>query len=139
MSEWVHATAVVADGRGILIRGASGMGKSLLGLRLIERGGRLISDDRVHLSVCSGRIVAAPPYTTHGRMELRGRGILSLPHERAAVISLLVDIVAETDLERVPEAHHLTQTLLGVPVPRQPVPSSSDRALALITAAIEAL
>ena len=43
--EKVHATAVAIAGSGVLIRGASGSGKSDLALRLIDRGAILISDD----------------------------------------------------------------------------------------------
>ena len=53
--EWVHATCVVVDGAGVLIRGPSGSGKSTLARRLIELGQArglevaLVGDDRIHL------------------------------------------------------------------------------------------
>ena len=58
MSETVHATAVLVGADGVLIRGESGAGKSALALALIERGARLIADDRLMLSACHGRLVA---------------------------------------------------------------------------------
>src|SRR5688500_6349470 len=103
MSEWVHGTAVLVGRRGVLLRGASGSGKSLLATMLIGRGARLVGDDRVHISACHGRIVAAATSATAGLTELRGRGIVPAPPERSAVVHLVVDIVDETQLERYPE------------------------------------
>jgi serine kinase of HPr protein (carbohydrate metabolism regulator) len=44
-SDTIHATTVAIAGRGVMIEGQSGSGKSDLALRLIDRGGRLVSDD----------------------------------------------------------------------------------------------
>ena len=41
----VHATAVAIEGEAVLLRGASGAGKSDLALRLIDGGARLVADD----------------------------------------------------------------------------------------------
>jgi serine kinase of HPr protein (carbohydrate metabolism regulator) len=139
MSETVHATAVLAGADGVLIRGESGSGKSALALELIRRGARLVADDRLTLSCCHGRIVATAPRATAGLIELRGRGLLSLPHEESAVIRLIADIVDAEGLERMPEAPQLTATLLGIALPRQPVPTATDRAATLIDAALRAL
>ena len=50
--ETIHASAVLVEGRGVLLRGPSGSGKSSLALALLladrERN-RLIADDRVAL------------------------------------------------------------------------------------------
>lgn len=139
MSETVHATAVLAGAVGILIRGASGSGKSMLGLALIQRGGGLIADDRVLLSSCHGRIVATAAAGIRGRIELRGRGILEFPWEESAVIRLVVDMCDAEAIDRLPEPEALTDTLLGVALPRQPAPSNCNLALPLIDAALSAL
>ena len=136
MSEWVHATAVLVGADGVLIRGPSGAGKSALALALIDGGGRLIADDRVHLSARSGRLIATALEATAGRMELRGRGIVAVPHERTAIVRLVVDCVPADALERLPEPASLTTSLLGVAVARQPVPPDQIHALSLIRAAL---
>jgi len=136
MSQRIHATAIVLAGRGVLIRGASGSGKSSLAFEVIAAGGRLVADDYCDLSVCSARLVATPPAATAGLMELRGRGILQLPHERAAVIRLVVDLVPETEIARLPEASDLVTSLLGVAVPRQPAPARSPLAFPLLKEAV---
>lgn len=139
MSEAVHATAVIFGATGVLIRGASGAGKSALALALIEQGGRLIGDDRIMLSACNGRLVATAPDAVAGQIELRGRGIVNVPHEQGAVIGLVADILDEEGLERMPEPHQLTTTLLGIALPRQPVAGRTGEALRLVHAAIVAL
>jgi HPr kinase/phosphorylase len=139
MSEWAHATAVLAGRHGVLIRGASGSGKSLLAAMMIAGGARLIADDRVHLSACHGRIVAAAPSATASMLELRGRGIVAAPRERSALIRLVVDMADEAGLERYPEAERLETTLLSVRLPCQPVPAASAQALVLVAAALKGL
>jgi len=55
----IHASCVAVEGRGVLLRGAPGAGKSDLALRLIEGGADLVSDDQVVLTVsldADGRI-----------------------------------------------------------------------------------
>jgi HPr kinase/phosphorylase len=138
MSETVHATAVLVGADGVLIRGESGTGKSALALALIERGGRLIADDRLTLSVCHDRIVASAPQATLGMIELRGRGVIKVAHERSAVIRLVADIVEEEGLERMPEEHQLSAAIAGIVLPRQPVPAATERAVRLVEAALNA-
>ena len=136
MSEWVHATAVLVGAEGVLIRGPSGAGKSALAHALIERGAVLVADDRVHLSDRNGRLIATAIGATAGQMELRGRGIVPVPHERSAVVRLVVDLVPADALERLPEPASLTTCILGIGVPRQPVPPDRGHALSLVRAAL---
>jgi serine kinase of HPr protein (carbohydrate metabolism regulator) len=139
MSETVHGTAVLAGAHGILIRGGPGAGKSMLALALIERGARLIADDRVSLSACHGRVVASVPAVIAGLVELRGRGVIAVPHERSGVIRLIADIVSDEELERMPEPDQLTAAILEIALPRQPVPARTEQAVRLIEAALEAV
>ncbi len=143
MSETVHATAVLVGADGVLIRGELGSGKSSLALALMQRGSRLIADDRLTLSSCHGRLVASAPSATAGLVELRGHGLLNVPHEPSGVIRLIVDVVdaegADPEgLERMPEAHQLTATILGIRLPRQPVPTATERAVVLVETALGA-
>ncbi len=136
MSETVHGTAVLVGAEGVLIRGKSGSGKSALALALIQRGGWLIADDRLTLSSCHGRLVGSAPGATAGLIELRGRGLIKVPFERSGVIRLVVDIVGSEGLERMPEAPQLTATLLGIELPRQPVPAATEPAVMLVETAL---
>lgn len=119
----IHASCVVAGEVGILIRGPSGAGKSRLArliLAAVPAGGfaRLVADDRVLLSVADGRLVARAPPALRGLMELRGRGVIALPHEPAALIRLVVDLTGGRPLERMLESSELRTHLCGLTLPR---------------------
>ena len=138
MSETVTASAVVFRGAGILIRGAPGTGKSTLALMLIEDGGRLVGDDRVHLSACHGRIIASGHGAVPGQIELRGRGLVERPFEPSVVIRLVVDLALPDQIERLPEPDALRATLLGVSLPCQPVATNNPAAAMLVREALDA-
>lgn len=108
----VHASAVAIGGRGVLILGASGRGKSDLALRLIDRGAVLIADDRVELAARGGRLQACTLATIHGKLEVRGVGIVDCDAV-AAPIALVVDLDGAP--ERMPEPG--TSTFEGIAVP----------------------
>src|SRR5213075_3100249 len=66
-------------GVGVLIRGASGIGKSECVLGLIERGYRLVADDVTRVKSFEGReLVATAPELTRYHMEVRGIGIINV-------------------------------------------------------------
>jgi hypothetical protein len=92
---------VAIGGRAVLIAGPSGSGKSDLALRLIERGASLVSDDYTILEEDFGRLLASPPGTIAGRIEVRGVGIIERPHAEAVPVALLVDLARPA--ERMPE------------------------------------
>ncbi|HEY8566754.1 MAG TPA: HPr kinase/phosphatase C-terminal domain-containing protein [Beijerinckiaceae bacterium] len=119
----VHASCVLLDEIGILIRGASGAGKSRLARRLVAgaraqgRFARLVADDRVALACCSGRIVARPVAPLSGLVEVRGVGLLPTRAEAAALVRLVVDCL-EVRPDRLPAAGERAADLLGVRLPR---------------------
>ncbi|MEE8333786.1 MAG: HPr kinase/phosphatase C-terminal domain-containing protein [Alphaproteobacteria bacterium] len=112
----VHATCVAIDGAGVLIRGASGAGKSDLALRLIDGGAALVADDQVALETREGELWVRAPARLRGRLEVRGVGIVDLPSVEAARLVLVVDLVATDTIERLPEA--ACETILGTVLPR---------------------
>src|SRR4029077_7100048 len=60
-------------GVGVLIRGASGIGKSECVLGLIERGYSLVADDVTRITSLEGReLMATAPELTRNHMEVRG-------------------------------------------------------------------
>ena len=86
----LHATCVSVSGIGILIRGAPGSGKSDLALRLIDEGADLVSDDYCEITVESGHLMAGAPGTIAGKLEIRGFGIVQLPHIDKMAVGLIV-------------------------------------------------
>jgi serine kinase of HPr protein (carbohydrate metabolism regulator) len=125
-TENIHATAVCLAGKGVLLRGPSGSGKSLLALMLLDGFGArgheavLVADDRVDLAADAAGIVLSVPETIAGLIELRGRGIIERPFRDAVRLALVVDLVPA--LERMPQDHDFRVELLGHIVARCPVP-----------------
>jgi serine kinase of HPr protein (carbohydrate metabolism regulator) len=126
----VHATALVLGEHGILIRGPAGAGKSSLARELVARAqeagrhGALISDDRVVLTATHGRLIARAVPAIAGLLEIRGLGIVEVPHQEAALVRLVVDL--DEDPTRHPEQSALITVLEGVELPQVVV----NRALA---------
>lgn len=92
----IHASAVAREGSGVLLLGPSGSGKSDLALRLIDRGFVLVGDDRLVLDGDEAR----PAPALAGLLEVRGLGIVRMPHLERARIALTVDLVPR--VERLP-------------------------------------
>ncbi len=119
----VHATTVAIGEAGILIRGASGAGKSVLALALIDQArlagqfARLVADDRSRLTAQGGRLLARPVAPLEGLIERRGLGLTPEPHQPAVVLRLIVDL-AGAEPARMPEPEDLVETLAGVDLPR---------------------
>ncbi|MBO9436029.1 HPr kinase/phosphatase C-terminal domain-containing protein [Ruegeria sp. R13_0] len=109
-SACVHATCVAVQGRGLLIVGASGSGKSSLALRMIALGADLVADDRVNLRRDAGAVIADAQPQISGLIEARGIGLL-----RAAPCGpVALDYVLDMDQKqpaRLPEP--VTLQLLG--------------------------
>ncbi|HVJ03321.1 MAG TPA: HPr kinase/phosphatase C-terminal domain-containing protein [Sphingomonas sp.] len=92
-SETVHGTCVAIDGRAVLIEGRSGEGKSDLALRLIDRGARLVADEQVICQRQDGALIASPTAQAAGRIEVRGLGIVEMPHAERVPVDLLIVIL----------------------------------------------
>ncbi|RDD60338.1 RNase adapter RapZ [Ferruginivarius sediminum] len=131
----LHATCVSLGGRGILLRGPSGSGKSDLAMRLIaEAGARLVADDQCCLSRRGGELIAAAPAAIAGCIEARGVGILRLPHESEAPVRLVVDLKRQGQVARLPEP--ATEELCGIDVRRVEIdPFESGAVAKLLLAA----
>jgi serine kinase of HPr protein (carbohydrate metabolism regulator) len=128
----VHASAVCVGEQAILIRGASGTGKSRLALDLIlaSRTGviaatKLIGDDRVRLDTRNGRIWVSGVPELEGMLEIRGLGIRRCDFTAAADIALVVDLAA-SDAERLPPPERLKTLISGVELPRIPVAAGEN-------------
>jgi HPr kinase/phosphorylase len=128
----VHASAVLAGARAVLIRGPAGAGKSRLALALLDAaaGGllrftRLVGDDRVHLEACHGRLLVRPAAALAGLLEVRGLGIRRFPCESVAVVGLVLDLAA-ADAERLPASTDQETAIDGVRLPRLAVAAGID-------------
>jgi len=133
----VHASAIRVGEQAILIRGASGTGKSRLALDLILAGRSgviaeaiLIGDDRVRLDARDGRLVVRAVPELEGMIEIRGLGIRRCAFASEADVALVVDLAA-SDAERMPPPERLKTLISGVELPRIPV-AAGDNPLPLV-------
>lgn len=106
-SQILHASCVAVEGRGLLILGPSGTGKSSLALRLILLGARLVADDRTELTAVAGQLLARCPASIRGVIEARGVGFLKTPTVDSAPIVLVADL-SQHEPDRLPPRRKIT-------------------------------
>lgn len=112
ITQTFHASTVAIDGSAVLIQGRSGSGKSDLALRLIDRGATLVSDDYTLIVLHDGVLLASPPNTIAGRMEVRGVGIVDMFAVENVPVALIVCLDEPTP--RMPEPR--TRRIAGISV-----------------------
>ena len=135
----VHASAAMVAGRGVLIRGAAGSGKSSLILQLLTTGqkdSRLVADDRVLLRQEDGHVIASAPSAIAGLLEIRGQGIVRVPFVARATVDLVVDLLPAAECPRMPEPEARAVTLCGVTLARIFVASGTPDSGARVRAAL---
>lgn len=138
----LHATALVAGDRGILVTGPSGAGKTTLALALTDAFGgrgrfaRLVADDQVLVRAVGGRVVAEAPATIEGLAEVAGIGPRPVAFERSAVIDLVLELSPEPVERFQPDT---TVAVAGCPLPRLVAPARNvGAALAIVRSVLGA-
>ena len=119
-SETIHATSIAIGGRAVLLCGRSGSGKSDLGLRLIDRGALLVSDDYTYVRRSEGRLLASAPETIRGRMEVRGVGLVAFAPVADIPVCLCIDL--DEPVERLPDKAR-SRRIAGIEVPLISLPA----------------
>ena len=149
-STTMHGVLVEVHGVGVLITGASGIGKSETAIELIQRGSNLIADDMVDIACYHGRtLIGTAPEMLRYYMEVRGIGIIDVSTlygaksvKQAVEIDLMIKLENWNDKSPYDRLglDEETTDILGVQIPLVTVPVSSGRNLAIIieTAAINA-
>jgi HPr kinase/phosphorylase len=127
-------------GIGVLIRGASGIGKSETALGLIERGYSLVADDVTRMTSIEGReLMATAPELTRNHMEVRGIGIINVAavfgvgairtEKRLDLVVTLKEWDSVDEIERV-GLDRETYDILGLKVPHVTIPVRPGRDIA---------
>ena len=132
---------------GVLITGASAIGKSELALELISRGNGLIADDIVELyRISPDTIEGRCPTVLRDFLEVRGIGILNIrtifgetavrPHKLLRLIVHLEDHSNEafSDLDRL-QVNATYQEVLSIPIRKVTIPVAAGRNLAVLVEA----
>ncbi|MGP6087585.1 HPr kinase/phosphorylase [Antarctobacter jejuensis] len=114
MQQILHATSVAVAGRGLLILGASGRGKSGLALELMCRGARLIADDRTILTRRGDDLRLTCPPALSGMIEARQIGLLNADPVSEIPLAAVLDMDV-TEKHRLPPIRKTR--LMGVDLP----------------------
>lgn len=130
----------------MLLRGNPGSGKSSLTLRMIDAPGlglgdtmlraMLVADDQTQLTVGDGCLLATPPEALAGLLEVRGLGILRLPHVPQVAVALVADLRPANEVPRLPEPQELQTEILGFRLPRLILDGHGTAASAILRAAL---
>ena len=142
----MHGTLVDVHGVGLLVVGRSSIGKSEIGLDLVERGHRLVADDTVIITrQAQGILVGRSPELLQDHMEIRGIGVVDIKRlfgiggtrrqKRVEVMVTLVDWQADFDYERI-GIDDKGKFILGVEVPEITVPIFPGKNITVIAEAI---
>lgn len=111
----LQASVVAIGGRALMIEGPAGSGKSSLALALIDRGAMLIGDDGVTLTREGDAVIAQPPPSIAGLLEIRGLGLVELPLAPPTPLALVLTLGGERG-ERLPDCVP-TCEILGLSIP----------------------
>ncbi|GGG66722.1 hypothetical protein GCM10011415_11980 [Salipiger pallidus] len=124
----LHATAVALHGRGLLIQGASGSGKSSLALDLMAMGARLVADDRVIVTERDGALWLSCPSPLRGLIEARGLGLLRADPIETVALHTIVDL-DHPETERMPHCREIMLQGHRIPLLQRPSHTSFPAAL----------
>ncbi len=135
-----HGSMVDILGIGVLVRGASGIGKSECVLSLIERGHSLVADDNTQVRSLEGReLIGTAKEMGRFHMEVRGIGIINIAsiygvrsirlEKRLDLVVTLKDWHEVAEIERVGIEQDFYE-ILQIKVPHVTIPVRQGRNLA---------
>ena len=138
----VHGVLVDVYGLGVLIQGDSGIGKSETALELVQRGHRLIADDRVDIYKQDElTLIGEPAKVLEHLIEIRGVGIIDVMNLFGAsavrgsmevqLVVYLENWTQEKTYDRLGSADEVVQ-LGGVDIPRIKIPVKTGRNVSII-------
>ena len=138
----IHGGLLSIYGKGVLIRGESGMGKSEIALELIKRGHLLVADDRVDCYRIHNTLVGKAPELLRDMLEIRGIGVINVSRMFGvssvlpkAEINFQVNLEpwkADQDYDRVGIEEKKHENILGIDIPKIVVPVREGRSMAVI-------
>jgi len=126
----LHASCVAVDGRGLLILGPSGSGKSSLALQMIGLGAMLVADDQVDVTLAGDALVAGAPPALAGLIEARGVGLLRAQTVTGVPLCLAVDL-GQPLSPRLPDRHGIVLLETRIDLVKGPLNAHLPAALLL--------
>ncbi len=140
----LHGVFLDVLGLGVLLTGASGIGKSELALGLINRGHRLIADDAVTFKqIDKETLIGSCPPLLQDFLEVRGLGILNIrvmygdnaiKQEKRLQLIVHVALFSTEELAQMDrlQGMYRQQSILDVEVPEVTIPLAPGRNIAVL-------
>lgn len=139
----MHGVFLSIYGKGVIIRGDSGIGKSEIALELIKRGHLLIADDAIELYHLGQHIVGKSPEVLKNLLELRGVGVIDiskmfgvssvLPRDNVDLIIQLERWLPSKEYTRIGmEEDDIFEEILSIQIPKVVVPVTGGRTMSVI-------
>lgn len=142
----LSAVLMVVYGKGVLLMGESGIGKSEAALELIGDGMAMVADDRVDVERVHNTIIGHAPELLKGMLEIRGIGIIDVMRMFGAnsltdkhTIDLVIDLRHYDGTQEYNRLESSTDyyRILGISIPKIILPVSPGRSTkALIESAV---
>ncbi|WP_338972437.1 HPr(Ser) kinase/phosphatase [Spiroplasma endosymbiont of Panorpa germanica] len=142
-SEEFHGSLVNIYGKGVMIMGKSGIGKSEITIELIKKNHLFVGDDRIVAIRKSSKIYGKSHEILNNLVEVRGIGIVDIAQTNGyqvildeTEIELVIELIkfgenGVDDTDRLGNEYD-TQNILGVKIPHIRIPVSSGRNIANI-------
>jgi HPr kinase/phosphorylase len=141
----LHGVFMEVMGTGVLITGASSIGKSELALELLTRGHRLIADDAAEFArIAPDLLNGTCPEMLRDFIEVRGLGILNVramfgasaikQNRNLRLIIVLQEMGEATTIDRL-HGSRRTRTIMEVEIPEITLPVGPGRNLAVLVEA----
>lgn len=138
----LHGVLLSIYGKGVLLTGESGMGKSEIALELIKKGHLLVADDRVDCRRVHKEIVGKAPTILKEMLEIRGIGIINVA-KMFGVSSVLEEVPIslnihleqwkhDKDYDRVGIEEKKYTEILDVDITRMELPVKEGRSMGAI-------
>ena len=128
-------------GKGIMITGKSGIGKSELALDLINRGHMLVADDRVDVTRVHKSLLCTAPKILKRMLEIRGVGIVDVTRMFGAnaylnrcQLDFVIKLVKYDEGMESDRLNPITESfdVLGLEVPMLTIPITEGKSLSVI-------
>ncbi|MGL6125384.1 MAG: HPr(Ser) kinase/phosphatase [Metamycoplasmataceae bacterium] len=143
-TEFVHGSLVIINGIGVMIIGASGVGKSEVILELIQKNHIFVSDDAVHIKRIGNNFIGSSPEITKDILEARGLGLMDIRStygDRAIRTKTNIDLVVElnhsediSNFDRIGNKN-LSYSILGGKINKINIPVKAGRSVSSLVVA----
>lgn len=141
-TDTIHGVLISVYGKGVLIMGESGMGKSEIALELIRKGHILVADDRVDVARIHNTLIGKAPELLEGMLEIRGIGIIDvakmfggsslLDQDEIEFVIKLEKFDDNTEYARVGNEEQIFMTILDIEVPMIILPVKEGRNMGVL-------